>query len=744
MKEEKKQSKPMISINDDLEQLKKLVTKSSNSSSQMFGKYQILGELGRGGMGVVYKAYDTKLKTTIALKIIMCGEKEHIERFFLETATVAKLNHPNIIRFYECGGTPRPYFTMEYIEGITLADLIKNKSIKHEQLVDLMIPLCEALHYVHRNKILHRDIKPSNIMLTKDGVPKIMDFGLAKTSEMTKQLSKSGQMLGTIYYMAPEQVEGRANYQSDIYSLGASIYEALTYRPVYQGELQVNILIQIATSTPIPLRQLNPDISPFLEAICLKCLQRNPQKRYADFKQLATELKNFKSNQPIIARKYSSWNVLAHFVSKHKIICSSIVFIFVILSCSLVVTLNALNYAEEERNKALEATQKTEEEKNKTKTALNKVMKILNYSVKEHKILRRDKEFANLFSQIFEDVENYGEKEDWSFLKGFITSQAGNSYKSIEYYTLQIAKNPQHPHTYSNRGLRYKDLKMYKEAFADYNKAIQLNPQYLQAYFNRGSLYYSLKMYNKAISDYSKAIQINPQYSGAHSNRGSLYHKLGKHKEALADYNKAIELDPKDSLVYNNRGLLYSDLNQHKKALVDYNKAIQLDPENSLAYSSRANFYKGLNRYKEALDDCNKAIQLNPRDPLVYNNRGNVYRSLKKYKEALVDYNKAIQLDSKYSLVYYNRGFCYKNLNEYDRALADYNKSIQLDPRYSLAYFDRGNLYYRLKKYNKALNDYNNVIQLNPNDSEAYGNRGGLYHRLNKYNEALSDYSKAI
>ncbi|BBM85993.1 serine/threonine-protein kinase [Candidatus Uabimicrobium amorphum] len=713
-------------------------------SAKQFNRYQILEELGRGGMGAVYKAYDTKLKTIIALKVITHDSQEYLQRFFLEVATIAKLNHPNIVRFYEYGSSPRPFFTMEYIEGVTLSYLVGNKNILPQDLVDLLIPICEALHYAHSQSVIHRDIKPSNIIITKDKLPKIMDFGLAKQSNQTQRLSKSGQMLGTVYYMAPEQVEGKTTFASDIYSLGASMYEALTYRTVYQGESEINIIVQIIKNTPIPLRHLNPDISPYLEAICLKCLKRNFHKRYKDFEQLARELKNFKAHRPLIARKYNSWDVMAHFIHKHKVICSSIALVFLILFCSLLVTINALNYAHQERKKAQQAAQRTQQEKDKTKAALNKVMAVLSYAVRNYAQLQNDEKFASLFSKIFEDVESYGENEDWSFIKGYVTAQSGDKQKSIAYYTQKIEKTPNDSGAYNNRGTLYQQLQKYDLAEWDYSKAILFSPTDINAYNNRAILYHQRQKYALAIADYSKIIALAPQIPKAYNNRGLIYEKLGKYDLARTDYTKAIAVAPNYLEAYNNRGNLYKNQKKYTLAMADYHKTILLAPQNADVYNNRGLIYEKLKKYKRAIRDYNKAIALDPKHKYAYSHRAKLYNKLNQPTLAQSDYNQAILLNPKNPNAYNNRALFYEKQRRYKHAIADYNKAIFLNPNAQHIYYNRASLYYQQKEYTLAMQDYSKAIILNPKDSNSYHNRGILYYQQNKYTLAIKDFHKAI
>lgn len=723
----------------------------------IFGKYQIKKEIGRGGMGIVYKAYDTNLKRIVALKILISQEQESTERFLLETETIARLNHQNIVRFYECGKTPKPYFTMEYIEGVTLSYLIKNRSIKPQQLVEVLIVLSEALYYSHGQKIAHRDIKPSNIMMAKNNTVKIMDFGLAKVLNKTKHLSKTGQMMGTISYMSPEQIEGKANYKSDIYSLGATMYEALTYRNVFQGEIEINIICQIMENYPIPPRQLNPDISPYLEAICLKCLQKNPKNRYKDFKQLSRELKNFKNHKPIIAKRYTSWNVLKNFVYKHKIICSSLMIIFIVLAFSLIITMNALKYAEkttieakqvaiqakqvaiqakQATIQAKQATMQAKQEKTKTKKALNKVMTILKYSVDKYKVLQKDKKFAKLFSEIFDDLEKYGENHDWNFIKGYMTAQHEKSQKALFYFTQQIKNNPNDFLSLYNRGSLYKNLKKYKQALIDYDEAIKINSEYSNVYNSRGQIYQHLKKYKQSLVNYNKAIQLNPTYENFYNDRGNLYFDLAKYEQALVDYKKSIQLNPNNSNTYNYLARLYNQQKKQKQALLNYKKAIQLNSKNFNGYLNRGIIYRKLKKYDLALADFKNAMQLDPKHLNIYIHRAIVYEALKKYKLALNDYDKTIQLNPQYYYAYINRGSLYHKLKQDEQALINYKKAIQIDPNHFVSYNNIALIYLENKQYKQAIKNFTKVLSIYPNLSRTH-------HQLHLCYKAMHNKQKA-
>ena len=294
-----------------------------NNLGATFGDYKIIQELGRGGMGAVYRAHDAKLNREVALKVMLTQDEEHLQRFTQEAQTIACLDHPNIIRIFEVGDKPQHYFTMEYICGISLHQYIRDRDLDEKKIVTMFVKIAQALSAAHRQKIIHRDLKPENIMLTEDNEPKVMDFGLAKIKHNTASLSKN--FVGTPAYASPEQIqEGQIDLRTDIYSLGATLYEALTKRRVFEGQNTVNIMYQSMNKDPIAPRALNPEISEDLEAICLKCLEKVPKKRYFNMEKLAQDLQNFLENRPVTAKSPSTWQKVSKFIQRNLLLTTII------------------------------------------------------------------------------------------------------------------------------------------------------------------------------------------------------------------------------------------------------------------------------------------------------------------------------------------------------------------------------------------------------------------------------------
>lgn len=280
--------------------------REETAPSGQFGHYALVQELGRGGSGVVYKALDTRVQRLCALKILLSGgqDQREILRFLREIRVTAQLDHPNIVRVFDMGDAPQPFFTMEYIQGKTLSQLLREGLLTLGQKLKLFVTICAAIEYAHRQRVIHRDIKPSNILVDKQGIPKITDFGLARKLDRTHgQITLSNEILGTPQYMAPEQAAGKETDQrTDIYSLGSLLYELLTGRPPFEGETVLQIFSQLSNCEPVSPRTLNPDIARDMELICLRCLQKLPKRRYLTVGLLRRDVERFLENRPISLR----------------------------------------------------------------------------------------------------------------------------------------------------------------------------------------------------------------------------------------------------------------------------------------------------------------------------------------------------------------------------------------------------------------------------------------------------------
>jgi formylglycine-generating enzyme required for sulfatase activity len=271
--------------------------------------YEILGILGHGGMGVVYRARQLKANRLVALKMIRAVEHasptERL-RFQIETEAVARLQHPHIVQLYEVGEVRgQPFFSLELCDGGTLAEQLKKQRLTAREAAELIETLARAMHYAHLRGVVHRDLKPGNVLENADGTPKITDFGLAKRIDAeARDLSRSGAIMGTASYMAPEQAAGKVRDTgpaADVYALGVLLYECLTGRPPFEGPQHL-VLVSVLNDEPLPPSRLAPKVPRDLETVCLKCLTKEPSRRYASAEALADDLQRFQAGEPVQAR----------------------------------------------------------------------------------------------------------------------------------------------------------------------------------------------------------------------------------------------------------------------------------------------------------------------------------------------------------------------------------------------------------------------------------------------------------
>ena len=297
--------------------------------------YDILGELGRGGMGIVYKALDPRLNRVVAIKTVSesaFSAPPQRRRFLAEAAVIARLRHPNIIPIYAVGEEQgRPYFSLEFAEGGNLSERLAKGPITSQQAALLVETLTHAVASAHSAGIVHRDLKPSNVLLAGDGTPKIGDFGLAKLLDDDSTSTLSGEVLGTPSYMAPEQAEGRSRDvgpAADIYALGAILYQAQTGRPPFLGVSAIETIKLVVSTEAVPPRRQRPDVPRDLETITLKCLEKDPPGRYADAGALADDLNRFLAGRPIAARPVGPMGRLWRWRRRNKALAATAAALF--------------------------------------------------------------------------------------------------------------------------------------------------------------------------------------------------------------------------------------------------------------------------------------------------------------------------------------------------------------------------------------------------------------------------------
>lgn len=332
--------------------------------------YEILEELGRGGMGVVYRARQVGLNRIVALKMILSGAHAGdvaIGRFRIEAEAVARLLHPNIVQIYEIGEVDRlPYFSLEYVEGGALDRRLSGAPMKPAAAAALIATLARAIHAAHRAGVVHRDLKPGNILIAADGTPKISDFGLAKRLDSKEGNTQSGSVLGSPSYMAPEQASGQTKLigpLADVYSLGAILYELLVGRPPFRAATPLDTVMQVVTSEPVPPSRLQPGLPRDLETICLKCLQKEPGRRYPDAQALADDIGRFLSGEPIIARPAGAVLRMAKWVRRRPAVAALTAAVLMVATVGFAGVVWQWKRAERQKDRAEQQKERAERQK---------------------------------------------------------------------------------------------------------------------------------------------------------------------------------------------------------------------------------------------------------------------------------------------------------------------------------------------------------------------------------------------
>ena len=375
--------------------------------------YELLGTLGQGGMGVVYKARDVQLKRLVAIKMIRAGANartDELARFRVEAEAVARLQHPNIVQIHGIGDHDGlPFVVLEFVNGGSLDKRVNGTPLLTRDAARIVEVLARATQAAHDGNIIHRDLKPANVLLTAEGIPKISDFGLAKRLEDEAGRTQTGDVMGTPSYMSPEQAAGRTDElgpATDIYALGAILYDLLTGRPPFKATTPMETLRQVLDQEPVTPRQLNPAVDRDVETICLKSLSKSPARRYATASDLAEDLRRWLHGEPITARPVSRTERMMRWCRRNPMVSSLIATAAILLvAVAVVSTVSAVqlnDLANRERNEATRANNEMKRANNETETAKREKAKALDLA-KDNAMLAEKEKTARVKADLSSD-----------------------------------------------------------------------------------------------------------------------------------------------------------------------------------------------------------------------------------------------------------------------------------------------------------------------------------------------------
>jgi tetratricopeptide (TPR) repeat protein len=480
--------------------------------------YEVLGELGRGGMGVVFRARQTSLNRIVALKMLLAGRlasAAEAQRFRSEALAVARLQHPNVVQIHEVGEHQgHPYFALEFVAGGSLADRLCGGPLPPRLAAELLETLARAVQVAHENGVVHRDLKPANILLSAEGTPKIADFGLAKRLDAQTAATQTGTVLGTPAYMAPEQAGGKVREvgpAADVWALGALLYECLTGRPPFSGPTPTDTLLRVLSDEPPPPRKLNPAVPRDLETIALKCLRKQSHRRYASAAELADDLRRFLQGEPIRARPRSLAERLWH--RRRRLRATGLALLVLVL-------LGVGTYA------------------------------LLGW--------RQERQDNAAF--------------DEALARGMKQFDDGKATEAVASFTEALRLRPDSL-ALTQRGTVYGTLGDNNRALADFAEALRLNPENALAYRRRGWVFLTLRRYEDAVADLSKSTRLDPDQALAWRLRASAYAALGRWSDAKADGDTAVRLAPDDVLAYHLLSIVHAAQGQWAEAVSDFDRS---------------------------------------------------------------------------------------------------------------------------------------------------------------------------
>jgi tetratricopeptide (TPR) repeat protein/predicted Ser/Thr protein kinase len=617
------------------------VAQAEKDPQNHFDKYILVREIGRGGMGTVYRAYQKDLKRFVALKLLRGGDPETISRFTREAQTAGRLKHPNIVSVYEIGRFNNvPFLTMEFIDGHPLDEL---DDLPLKRSCQVLRDVAMAIHYAHQKGVIHRDLKPQNILIDRDGRAYVTDFGLAREVAGGKDLTLEGIVVGTPAYMSPEQAKGHRNLdgRSDVASLGCVLYELLTGRQPYTGRSPIDIALAVIHQEVVPPRRRKADVPPELEAVCLKALEKEKERRYPTTRALAEDLQRYLEGEPVVARPPSMVRMAIRRMGRHKIPsavgAASLVATAIVLALLLSVTRQSQTKDAIIRGRELEK-----------RGELEKALVV--YARDPHTAV----EGARVRQALRHREDEARRQADRQRAQGVLA-----------------ALSPETPP---------------EERIDQATRALEIDPNFEDAFVARAQAYEELGKDAAAYDDLGRAARLSSSPLPHHMNRADLARRLGRTEEEIAALSAAIELNPLSTDLLLHRAWAFARLAGRglQAGSPERVKEIPRLLESAEADLGRVRTHALLSTVQAALAEIAPAAgHLGPearrRLAQAFADSSRRHLFAEKMLLALKAADHAISVDPECAWGYLMRGFCRSDLGQETEALGDAARAAELD-----------------------------------------------------------------
>ena len=757
---------------------------SENSKAVPFTipNYEIKEVIGSGGFMTVYLARWLEKDIDVALKVpylrgLITLNESRYQDLINEAKIWMQLEHPNIVKVYDANVTNIPYIAMEYLEGGSLRKKLDKGRMPWEEAVSIAVQIADALLFTHFHGVIHRDLKPENILFTKDGQPKITDWGLAKVLLSPTSTTSSEVFKGTINYAAPEQLDpktfGNVDWRTDIYQFGVVLYEMITGKTPFGDDNLLTLITEILTKEPEPPKKF-VEIPESLNELILKMLAKNKDERPKGIESIMNKLiEVLVSKSPTYLLKLRPEKLHQFLQTTDKGQMMDVLQNMITMNPDdkeAYVLLGLLKSLDDNLNETISAFSKVASIDKKylfeTITKLNlqnyttwfglaealRQVKDLSLSelayIKALELRPDDLQLLIRLGQIKYLQRDFKTALEW-FTKAYnldpnnkvVCRYIGLSYynlsdisHAIEYFKKSLEIDPNYTLAMRNLGICYIELKDFDNAINVYSKLTTLEPSYIQSWKFLGFAYYAKQEWEKAINAFIEFMKKDAPEISEWDNLG----------EAIIKYFKLRGIDGDRMVMLKFLGNSYLSLRKYELASVLFKLCIEFHPDDNECLNNLAETYTSLGKIDDAIEFYEKVISANPSNIKALTNLSGLYLKKRQYEKVLEVSDAGLNIDENNKRLWNNKGVALYNLGQYKEAVNAYKQAISIDGNYAIAWRNLGLAYLKLKEYNEAVEALTNAVKLNPYDKYAWVYLGIAYYYKNDKANAKYCYEAAL